>query len=87
MPEENINLSENSSATVSQGTPEKVAPAPGMLTEGTLVSIKKTVLKGKVIGYDLSDDKKTFQYFVEYEEEGELQKRAFLLNQIEEITE
>ena len=85
---EQINLGENTDASISQTQPEKVSPLPGMIALGKEVKILKTTLTGIVEEYHLSDDKKTFSYLVSYkDDEGENHQRSFLHNQIQEITE
>lgn len=86
METEKLNTSENTDAEISKDSSIIVAPIPGMLVEGTKVSINKTTLEGVISGYHLSKDNKVFSYMVKFaDENGENHEKQLLHTQITQL--
>lgn len=81
---EKAKASDSSDAKITKEPIPEAKPIPGMFPLGK-IAIKKTVLIGEIVGYHLSEDKKTMSYIVSYEEEGIKHERGFTHDQLEEV--
>ncbi len=79
---EKLNATENTDAILVKEVVQHPQEVPFMMAVGTPVNINKSTLQGIISGYDLSEDKKTLSYIVDYVDDGENHQRAFLHNQI-----
>ena len=80
--DEELNASDTNDAILVKEAVQHPQEVPFMLPVGSLVTVNKSTLEGVISGYDLSDDKKTLSYLVDYLDEGEKHQRAFLPHQI-----